>query len=513
MTLVRRPILERPATLIAIWFLLLLIAAGTLAAWQYRALVTELEQESFALHRVASQRADQHDAHMTALSAIAVASDGRSFDLFLDVASTITRFYPRIDEIQLVPLDQQATIVGTTPLDPSMAEHIRTAARTSTGQITLLPNPGRPDHYAMVKRSPNSDAARYGLMLGIDAGKLIDEAAPFWSRPGVTMRLSLPDGHLLVGPPAQPGGVRFSRPLSSASQPLALETGMTIGFLDLFPPLRTGLVLLVVSLACLAGLAGLRQRARARAAVEQARLSALESRLAHASRVNALGEMASGMAHELTQPLTAILAQSQAGRRLANRGDAAALAPVLEDTVTQAKRASAILERFRNWSRPQNTLAETFDLREALINVRTLLAPEAGSRGIQLAVNVPDKPILVVADPVEMEQVAFNLVRNAMEALDDGRNGTGSVTMSLREKGSQAIFEVGDNGPGVPEAIRSRLFTPFATTRVDGTGLGLALSQRLVERAGGEIVLIEDSPGATFRVVLPRGQDNAEAAQ
>ncbi|MFS9598844.1 hypothetical protein, partial [Klebsiella variicola] len=92
----------------------------------------------FALHRVASQRADQHDAHMTALSAIAVASDGRSFDLFLDVASTITRFYPRIDEIQLVPLDQQVTIVGTTPLDSSMAERIRTAARTSTGQITLL---------------------------------------------------------------------------------------------------------------------------------------------------------------------------------------------------------------------------------------------------------------------------------------------------------------------------------------------------------------------------------------
>src|SRR5690348_15500919 len=103
MTLSRRPILERPATLIAIWCLVLLVAAGALAAWQYRTLVTELEQESFSLHRQASQRADQHDAHMTALSAIAVASDGRSFGLFLDVASTISRFYQRIDEIQLVP--------------------------------------------------------------------------------------------------------------------------------------------------------------------------------------------------------------------------------------------------------------------------------------------------------------------------------------------------------------------------------------------------------------------------
>lgn len=109
--------------------------------------------------------------------------------------------------------------------------------------------------------------------------------------------------------------------------------------------------------------------------------------------------MASGMAHELTQPLTAILAQAQAGRRLAGRGDAAALEPILEDTITQAKRASAILERFRNWSRPQKTLAETFDLRQALTNVQTLLEPDAASRGIQLDVDVPDRPVVVLADP------------------------------------------------------------------------------------------------------------------
>ena len=79
----------------------------------------------------------------------------------------------------------------------------------------------------------------------------------------------------------------------------------------------------------------------------------MDSRLAHASRVNALGEMASGLAHELTQPLTAIFAQVQAGRRMLGQGNMAALAPVLDDTVTQARRASAILERFRNWSRPR----------------------------------------------------------------------------------------------------------------------------------------------------------------
>ncbi|MFE0014997.1 sensor histidine kinase [Mesorhizobium sp. NPDC059054] len=513
MTRSRSPILARPATLILIWCLLLLVSVGALAAWQYRMLSNELAQESFVLHRLASQRADQHDAHMTALSAIAVASDGRSFDLFLDVASTIARFYPRIDEIQLVPLDPQAKIVGTMSLDPAAAGLVRKAALASDGHIALLPHPGRPDHYIMVKRSPNSDAARYGLMLGIDAGKLISDETPFWSRPGVTTRLSLPDGQRVVGPPAMPTAIGFSRPLGSASQPLILETGVEIGITDLLPPLQTLLTLFAVSLAYLAALSALRQRARARAAVQQARLSALESRLAHASRVNALGEMASGMAHELTQPLTAILAQAQAGRRLASRGDPTALAPVLDDTVTQAKRASAILERFRNWSRPQHEPASAFDLRSALTNVQTLLGPEAARRGVQLDVHLPERPVVVVADPVEMEQVAFNLVRNAMEALGGKQDGAGRVTMGLKDDGSRAIFEVSDNGPGVSESIQPQLFTPFATTRAGGTGLGLSLSQRLVERAGGEIVLVDNGPGATFRVMLPRGREKSEAAQ
>ena len=499
-----RSIFERPFYLVVLWCLLLLVGGGMLAVWERQTLVAELEQESTLLHSLASQRADQHDAHLTALSAVAVASEGRRHDLFLEVARTIARFYPRIDEVQLVPLDPNAETVGTDPLDAKAAELIRTAARASDGRIALLPHPQRPDHYIMVKRSPNTDEARYGLMLGIDAAKLIGEGGPFWSRPGVAVRLSLPDRHLLLQPAALPEAIRFSKALSSVSQPLVLETGMEIGFADMFPPVQTGLTLLVLSLAYLAGLAALRQRARTRAAEQQATLSALESRLTHASRVNALGEMASGMAHELTQPLTAILAQAQAGRRLLSQGQDAALAPVLEDTVSQARRASAILERFRNWSQPHAVPVAAFDLRQALANVEALLEPDAISRGIQLDFQVPEASVSVVADPVEIEQVAFNLVRNAFEALAQQAGDTGRVTVTLSEDDTGVVFEVADNGPGVPETLRPRLFTPFVTTRAGGTGLGLALSQRLVERAGGEIALVESDPGATFRVTLPR---------
>ncbi len=298
----RTSTLESLPRLAAIGGLLLVAAAVALAVFQRHALLAELEDESAVLHRLASQRADQHDAHMTALSAIAVAAQGGGHSLFLEVAATITRFYPRIDEVQLVPLDPQGEIVGTEPLDAQTAERVRAAARASGGRIALLPRAGRPDHYMMVKRSPNSDAARYGLLLGIDAEKLLGEGGAFWSRPGVSLGLDLPDGQPLIAYGGAPQTVRFSRALGSASQPLLLQTGMRIGLADLFPPLKTGLLLLAVALAYLAALAVLRQRARAVAALEQARLGALDSRLAHASRVNALGEMASGLAHELTQP-------------------------------------------------------------------------------------------------------------------------------------------------------------------------------------------------------------------
>src|SRR5690606_11336476 len=235
--------------------------------------------------------------------------------------------------------------------------------------------------------------------------------------------------------------------------------------------------------------------ARIRSAVEQARLSSVESRLAHASRVNALGEMAAGLAHELTQPLTAILAQAQAGRRLIKQGNATALTSVLDDTVSQAQRASTILARFRNWSRPQTVPDVAFDLRNALANVRALLAPEAHNHGVDLQFSVPEVPVLLRANQVEMEQVLFNLVRNAIEAVD-GFAAVGQVKVQLSLQTPHAVLDVIDNGPGVSSAVRSRLFAPFTTTRADGTGLGLTLSQRLVERAGGDISLLETDQGA-----------------
>lgn len=185
--------LENPARLALLWAGLLLVLLTAMGILQHRALTAELAQETAVLHRLASQRADQHDAHLTALSAIAVASDDPDQRLFLEVAASITRFYPRISAITLVPLQGDGAAVGTA-LDPALGAQIRAATLASDGEIALLPDPARTGHYIMVKRSPNSSTARHGLILSIDAARLLDEAGPFWTRPGLGLALSLPDG-------------------------------------------------------------------------------------------------------------------------------------------------------------------------------------------------------------------------------------------------------------------------------------------------------------------------------
>ncbi len=111
---------------------------------------------------------------------------------------------------------------------------------------------------------------------------------------------------------------------------------------------------------------------------------------------------------------------------------------------------------------------------------------------------MPADPVLVDADPVALEQVVFNLVRNALDASDAAR-----VTIRTDIDGGSAILDVIDDGPGVPETIKPRIFEPFVTGKPDGTGLGLALCQRLVEEMGGEIVLLPETAETTFRLSLP----------
>jgi C4-dicarboxylate-specific signal transduction histidine kinase len=113
---------------------------------------------------------------------------------------------------------------------------------------------------------------------------------------------------------------------------------------------------------------------------------------------------------------------------------------------------------------------------------------------------------------VELEQVLFNLIRNALDAVAESA-GTREVAVEASLVGEMAVIDVSDTGPGIRPDVRHRLFTPFVTTRENGTGLGLALSHRLVERTGGDLTVVEAREGARFRVSLPLSRAAREAAE
>lgn len=498
---------------LVIWLACALLALTTLAWWERTARTNAHLAESARLHATATQRVGQHDAHLTALSAVAAAAQGQRPDLFLEVAAGIMRFYPRIEAILLVPLvDPGSDTLFVGGGGEALEVLVRAAASEGKSTPVIAADPVEDGRYVMVKRSPNTDAAQYGLALVVDAGKLLQGGGAYWSGNRHERRLSLSDSTVVFGPARGGPDADYVRPLASGTQPLLLETWISPNPATLLPFGRAVLALIAVTLALVILALTLRQRAKVRAAERRAELSGHETQLSHAARVNSLGEMASGMAHELTQPLTAILAQSQAARHLAARGDADKVRAVLDEVIGQTKRASAILERLRTWTRPRNSTSERTDIRDCARHVEALLASQANAEGVGLKFELPSTALVVQVDQIEMEQVIFNLVRNALDAVA-GTTGERRVTVSLGAEGGAAIIDVTDTGLGVAAEVRSRLFVPFVTTRDGGTGLGLALSQRLTERAGGDIALMDQPLGARFRVSLPLAPDLHEAAE
>ena len=503
-------ILVSPLFLFLGWVVVTVVMLGAIAGFEHRRLMSEFHDEATVMHRLVSQRADQHDAHLTALSAIADSETEGRDRVFLNVASTIQQFYPRVKDVDLVSLTPGGTVLSTRDgLSAERQQMISAAAEGSHGELVVAKAPGDAGRYLLIKRSPNNENARYGLALEVDGLSLLGMDSDFWSRPAVTRSLALPDRSLLAGePPTQ--SPQFMRRLSSQSQPLELSAGIRPALSDLLPWGLALALMILSSLLYLALALWLRQRVFTRRAERQAEISAREARLAHASRVNALGEMASGMAHELTQPLTAILSQAQAGRHLAARGDMEAVGSVLQSIADQSKRASAIIMRLRNWSRMAPEETTQVHLAGVLQNVELLLSAEARKNGVTLAVDAAEQDLVVRGEQVALEQIVFNLVRNAIEAVEGVVEK--QVSVSARAQGSFAEIDVSDTGPGVPDAIRDRLFEPFATGKPNGTGLGLTLCQRLAEGMGGDIRLLPEATRTTFQVRIPlEGSNGGEA--
>ncbi|AOF98456.1 sensor histidine kinase [Sphingobium sp. RAC03] len=240
------------------------------------------------------------------------------------------------------------------------------------------------------------------------------------------------------------------------------------------------------------------------------RVADLQAELAHAGRVTAMGTLASALAHELNQPLTAIANYMEAGRDLlAAPGDLdrAMLGEAMDESARQALRAGEIIRSLREFIKRGETLRQPEPLRSLLAEGAALAFIGTDSRGIDMDVQV-DRPVdLVLANRVQLQQVIINLVRNAVDAMQDSPARILRLTAAPADDGKVEVV-VADSGPGLDPAMSRTLFTPFTTTKANGMGVGLSISQTIVEGHGGRIWATPSQWGGTaFHFTLDRADD------
>jgi len=248
---------------------------------------------------------------------------------------------------------------------------------------------------------------------------------------------------------------------------------------------------------------------------DETRRRTTEMALAHSAKLITLGEMATGMAHELNQPLNVIKMAAQITRleldEATVQGGAATqsvdyLRRGLERIATQVDRAASIIAHMRIFGRAPSGEPQLIDAVQVCRDAVSLLGEQLRSSGITISVDDPGDELLIRVHPILIEQVIVNLAMNARDAISADGRPAGTVRVRPRRGAdSKVVILVSDDGPGVPAALRNRLFEPFFTTKPagKGVGLGLAISFGIVRDSGGTLTLTDDSPGATFRMELP----------
>lgn len=231
-----------------------------------------------------------------------------------------------------------------------------------------------------------------------------------------------------------------------------------------------------------------------------------QAELVHVCRLSTMGEVATGMAHELNQPLAAIVNYaSGCGRRLRQGiGDPEELAQAMDRIGSQAQRAGEIIRRLRGLVGKQAPVRVQVDLNHMVAEVSAFAEFEIAKLGLNIELDLAVGEIPVRVDLVQIEQVLLNLVRNALDALEEVPPRRRRLTIRGRREGHWAVAMVEDTGPGIPPEVMARLFDPFFTTKTNGMGMGLPISQTILDNHGGEIqVDSEPGVGTRFQVRLP----------
>lgn len=446
-------------------------------------------------HRLLSQQAAQHEAILATLSLLNPAGPDRS-----PPALRLTAVYPQLLRV----LVREAG--GVWPDDALRAaeEQSRIASRPQIAWVDA-----REGRYALVQAGP---AAAFALV--IDAAQMIPwREWPIGKGGPVSVSLALGGQSIVLQPGPEPAarpagltpGFVFAMPLATASQPFELRLRLATGPAQ-WPWVWWAVWTLLVSVAIAWAAAGWSARRARRRAEELLRLGQV-------ARLNAMGEIAAGIAHELNQPLSAVLANAQAARRLLD-DEPPALAVArhaMTQASEQARRAADVLGRLRRRLQAPGAAAATQPLRldNSARQVLDLLEPQIRQCGVQAVIE--GGAVLVQADPVALEQIVHNLVNNAMAALELVPGPQRRLVLQIVTQDNQGVLIVRDSGPGFPPDILPRLFEPFYSTREGGLGLGLSLSETLAQAMNGTLSAHHAEPrGAAFRLALPLSKEDGE---
>ena len=236
------------------------------------------------------------------------------------------------------------------------------------------------------------------------------------------------------------------------------------------------------------------------------RLQELQSELLHVSRLSAMGQMASALAHEVNQPLAAIANYMSAATRMLEPVDhpqTARIRDMVDKAAAQAKRAGAIVHRLRDFVEKRQTVRSGENLNRVVEEAIALSLIGSGEANIKVMTQFDPLLPIISVDKVQIQQVLVNLIRNAVEAMQTVQIRILTVATTPQTE-SFVQVAISDTGPGLPEEIANRLFEPFMTTKATGMGMGLTICHAIIEAHQGAIwAQPNDGAGVTFRFKLP----------